>query len=40
MMSETIGCDERMKDSLQQVHSWKCSQMTGSLGLVSSALTT
>src|SRR5512140_2362653 len=40
MTSETIGCDERMNDSLQQVHSWKWNQTTGSLGFVSSASTT
>ena len=36
-MSATIGCDERMNDSLQQVHSWKWNQTTGGRGLVSSA---
>ncbi len=40
MMSETIGCDERMNDSLQHVHSWKWNQTTGMRGLVSSAWTT
>ena len=39
-MSETIGWDERMNDSLQQVHSWKWNQTTGRRGFVSSALTT
>ncbi len=24
-----MGCDDRMNDSLQQVHSWKWSQTTG-----------
>ena len=28
MMSETIGCEERMNDSEQQVHSWKWNQIT------------
>ncbi len=37
-MSCAIGCDERMNDSLQQVHSRPCSQSTGRRGLVSSAL--
>src|SRR5512140_3615032 len=31
------GCAERMNDSVQQVHSRPCSQMTGVRGLVSSA---
>ena len=35
-----IGCDDRMKDSLQQVHSSPCSQITGMRGLVSMASTT
>ena len=29
MMSWAIGCDERMNDSVQQVHSSPCSQITG-----------
>ena len=40
MMSATMGWDERMNDSLQQVHSWKWNQTTGRRGLVSSASTT
>ena len=39
-MSETIGCDARKSDSLQQVHSRPCSQMTGTRGCVTNALTT
>ena len=39
-MSDTIGWIERMNDSLQQVHSWKWNQTTGSRGLVSRAWTT
>ena len=31
------GCAERMKLSVQQVHSRPCSQITGMRGLVSSA---
>jgi hypothetical protein len=40
MTSCAIGCDERMNDSLQQVHSSPCSQMTGMRGLVCSACAT
>ena len=39
-MSWAIGCDERMNDSLQQVHSSPCSQITGMRGLSSMAETT
>src|SRR5512142_1949359 len=39
-MSATSGCEDRMNDSLQQVHSWKCSQTTGRRRFFSRALTT
>ena len=32
MTFDTIGCDDRMNDSLQQVHSWKWNHTTGSRG--------
>src|ERR1035438_588168 len=35
-----MGWEERINDSLQQVHSKPCSQMTGMRGLVSMAATT
>src|SRR5664280_1161976 len=40
MMSWAIGCELRMKLSLQQVHSSPCSQITGMRGLVSMAAIT
>src|SRR5450759_3618758 len=39
-MSWAIGCDERMNDSVQQVHSRPWSQITGIRGFVSIASTT
>src|SRR5512136_125803 len=39
-MSETMGCDERMNDSLQHVHSWKWNHTTGRRAFASRALTT
>ena len=35
-----MGCDARMNDSLQQVHSWKCSHTTGGFSFFSNAETT
>ncbi len=43
MLSTTswaMGCEDRMNDSLQQVHSRPCSQSTGMRGFFSSASTT
>ena len=39
-MSWAMGCELRMKLSLQQVHSSPCSQITGMRGLFSMAATT
>ena len=38
--SEVKGEDERIKDSLQPVHSWPCNQITVGNSVVSAALTT
>src|ERR1039458_245360 len=35
-----MGCEERMNDSLQQVHSWKCSHSTGGRAFFSNAWVT
>src|SRR5271165_6303360 len=35
-----MGCEERMNDSLQQVHSWKCNHATGGRGFFSNASAT
>ena len=35
-----MGCEARIKDSLQQVHSWKWSHSTGGRSFFSKALAT